>query len=191
MHSAPGLPHPLLRAWDRLRGQGVPAEDLLDAHTDLQPAALPGGYAAHAVAAALPALRVTHDLRYGPWFDGRAQAVRALPGRDGVRMNRVPVPRVVPPAAPEDGPALAARLAACFGPQGVRRFDDGTVAQADLPEAVARPLLRTGLPVAFDGWFTLHHPGPDGVLDGARADPLARLLPTSRTSSAGRTTSSS
>ncbi|MFD9128873.1 SUKH-4 family immunity protein [Kitasatospora sp. NPDC059571] len=166
--SAHGLPHPALRAWEQLRGQGVPLQDVLGVHTDLRLAALPGGYAAHAVAAALPGVPVTHGLRYGPRFDGRAEAVRALPPADGVRPNRVPFPRTVPPAPPEAGPAVAARLAAVFGADGVRRFDPAAVAAADLPDAVARPLLDAGLPIAVDGLFTVHHPQSDGVLDGTR-----------------------
>ncbi|WP_405012747.1 SUKH-4 family immunity protein [Kitasatospora sp. NBC_01539] len=172
VHSATGLPHPVLRAWERLREQGVPVEDVLGVHTDLQLSALPGGYAAHAVAAALPGVPVTHDHAYGPWFDLRARAVRALPAPAGVRPNRVPFPRAVPPAQPEDGRTLAARLAERFGPQGVRRFDTEAVVLADLPEALARPLLQVGLPVAVDGFFTLHHPGPDGVHDGVRTAPV-------------------
>ncbi|MEV8093767.1 SUKH-4 family immunity protein [Kitasatospora sp. NPDC085879] len=172
VQSATGLPHPALRAAERLREQGVPAEDVLGVHTDLRPAALPGGYAAHGLAAALPHVRLTHDLAYGPWFDRRAQAVRAVPPQEGVRPNRVPFPRSVPPAQPESGRALAERLAARFGPQGVRRFDAAAVADADLPEAVARPLLDVGLPVAVEGFFALHHPEPDGVQDGTRTDPV-------------------
>jgi hypothetical protein len=163
-----GLPHPALRAWEQLRGQGVRPEDLIGVHTDLRPAALPGGYTAHALAAALPGVPVTCDLAYGPWFDGRAEAVRALPAAPGVRPNRVPFPRTVPPAAPEGEAALAARLAGVFGPEGVRRFDAGAVQAADLPEAVARPLLQVGLPLAVAGLFALHHPEPDGIADGTR-----------------------
>ncbi|GAA1129530.1 SUKH-4 family immunity protein [Kitasatospora arboriphila] len=170
VQSATGLPHPALRAAEQLREQGVPAEDVLGLHTDLRPAALPGGYARHALAAALPGVRITHDLAYGPWFDGRAEAVRAVPAPEGVRPNRVPFPRSVPPAQPESGRPLAERLAARFGPEGVRRFDAAAVEHADLPEAVARPLLEVGLPVAVEGFFALHHPEPDGVHDGTRTD---------------------
>ncbi|MGW4893019.1 SUKH-4 family immunity protein [Kitasatospora sp. NPDC004240] len=197
LHSEPGLPHPALRAWELLRGQGVRPEDVLSVHTDLRLSALPGGYVAYALAAELPAARVGCDLPYGPRFYHRARAVRALPPTSAAptapeapatpeaqatpegkptpeapRRNRVPFPRAVPPAPAEPDRALAARLDACFGPGGVRRFDAADVARADLPEASARTLLTVGVPVAVPDFFALHHPGPDAVADGTRPDPV-------------------
>ncbi|MER5862328.1 SUKH-4 family immunity protein [Kitasatospora sp. NPDC002040] len=171
LRSATGRPHPALRAWRQLTEQGIPPEDVVSVHTDLRPAMLPGGYVAAAVLAALPTALHSHDLAYGPRYDGRARAVRAA-GAANPRPNRVPFPTNVPPAQPEAEAALVARLAAQFGPQGVRRFDPAHTAAADLPEAVAAPLQRIGLPVLLEGWFTLHHPVSDGIADGTPDEPV-------------------
>ncbi|MFI6446287.1 SUKH-4 family immunity protein [Kitasatospora sp. NPDC050543] len=170
--SEPGAAHPALRAWRRLQQQGVRPEDVLAVHTDLRLAALPGGYWAHALAAELPGAKVSFELAYGPRFDRRAQAVRALPAQDGPPRNRLPFPRSVPPVPAEPEQALAARLEQQFGPQGVRRFDPADVYRADLPEGSAGALLRVGLPVFVEGFFALHHPLPDGIADGTRTDPV-------------------
>ncbi|MEV4614134.1 SUKH-4 family immunity protein [Kitasatospora sp. NPDC049258] len=187
--SAHGLPHPLLRGWQQLRQQGVQPADLVSLHADLRPGMLPGGYWAYVLRAVLPDTPIGYDHANGPWFDHRAEgarqvsAGRARPGE--ARLNRVPFPVAVPPAQPESAPDLAARLAALFGPDGVRRFDPEAVLAADLPEAVARPLREVGLPRVVEGFFTLHHPEPDGVLDGA---PTAPVLPelTAHLAAAGR-----
>ncbi|MFB7615366.1 SUKH-4 family immunity protein [Kitasatospora sp. NPDC056181] len=172
LRSAPGLPHPALRGWWWLREQGVRAEDVLSVHTDLRLSALPGGYWAYALAAELPDVRVGFDLPYGPHFDHRAAAVRALPagasGEGGPVRNRVPFPRAVPPLPAEPDQVLAAVLVERFGAGGVRRFDPADVARADLPEDLARILVTAGVPVAVEGFFALHHPGPDAIADGTR-----------------------
>ncbi|KJK56287.1 SUKH-4 family immunity protein [Saccharothrix sp. ST-888] len=180
LHSAAGRPHPALRAWRQLEQQGVRAQDVVAVHTDLSLAMLPGGYAAQALAEELPSARFSHELRYGPYFDHRAAAVRELVARipaagpDGrhaaPRPNRVPFPTAVPPALPETAQVLAARLAERFGPEGAQRFEEGEVLAADLPDSVAVPLLDIGLPTAVEGYFTLHRPVADGVLDGSRAE---------------------
>ncbi|MGV9265209.1 SUKH-4 family immunity protein [Kitasatospora sp. NPDC003701] len=169
LRSAPGLPHPALRGWWWLRERGVRAEDVLAVRTDLRLSALPGGYWAYALAAELPGARVDADLPYGPRFDHRAAAVRALPVEPGdPARNRVPFPRAVPaPAAEPDG-ELPALLVERFGTGGVQRFDPADVARADLPEATARVLLAAGVPVAVEGFFALHHPRPDAIADGTR-----------------------
>ncbi len=183
VRSAHGRPNPVLRAWRQLQQQGVRAEDLIGVHTDLRLGMLPGGYASHAVSEEVKATRVTHELLYGPRFDQRAEAVRAVaalpaaaPAGDPAapRPNRVPFPSAVPPTQPEAEQALAERLAAQFGPEGVRRFSAADAHAAGLPEAVARPLLQVGLPVEVEGFFTVHHPVSDGVLDGSRT---AAVLP--------------
>ncbi|WP_371497779.1 SUKH-4 family immunity protein [Kitasatospora sp. NBC_00374] len=174
--SAPGLPHPLLRGWQQLRSQGVQPADLVTLHADLRPGMLPGGYWAYVLRAQLPDTPIGWDHADGPWFDHRADAARAVAAdrarAGGPRLNRVPFPVAVPPAQPESEPELAARLAALFGPDGVRRFDAGAVAAADLPEALARPLREIGLPRVVEGFFTLHHPESDGIADGAPAGPV-------------------
>ncbi|MFG3054366.1 SUKH-4 family immunity protein [Kitasatospora sp. NPDC048239] len=173
LRSEPGRPHPALRAWWRLREQGLRPEDVLAVHTDLRMGALPGGYWAHALAAELPAARVGSELPYGPRFDHRAAAVRALPPEPGEpRRNRVPFPRAVPPLPAEPDRLLAARLVERFGPGGVQRFDPQNVTRADLPEDTARFLLTVGVPVAVEGFFALHHPRPDAIADGTRPGPV-------------------
>ncbi|MFJ8040700.1 SUKH-4 family immunity protein [Kitasatospora sp. NPDC096147] len=175
LRSAPGRPHPALRGWAQLSGQGVTPEDVLAVHTDLRPSMLPGGYVAASLLAELPAVRHSHDLAYGPRYDGRARAVRSL--RSTPRLNRTPFPAAVPPAQPEAEAALAARLAAQFGADGVRRFDRAAVLAADLPEAVGRPLVAVGLPAAVRGFFEVHHPVSDGVSGAAPVLPeLAAVL---------------
>ncbi|MET8697471.1 SUKH-4 family immunity protein [Kitasatospora sp. NPDC004723] len=175
LRSAPGLPHPALRGWWWLREQGVRPEEVLAVRTDLRPSALPGGYWAYALAAELPGVRLDFDLPYGPRFDQRAAAVRALPVEEGAGpvRNRVPFPRAVPPSPAEPEHVLAQRLTARFGPDGVRRFAPADVARADLPAADARLLLTVGVPVAVDGCFALDDPSPDAV-PGARP---ATVLP--------------
>ncbi|MER7702924.1 SUKH-4 family immunity protein [Kitasatospora sp. NPDC097605] len=177
LRSAPGLPHPALRGWWWLREQGVRPEEVLAVRTELRLSALPGGYSAYALAAELPGTRLDFDLPYGPRSDHRAAAVRALPREegDGPARNRVPFPRAVqrPPAESEH--ALAERLTARFGPDGVRRFAPADIAAADLPDADARVLLAVGVPTAVEGYFALHDPRPDPVLGGAR--PPAVLPP--------------
>ncbi|MER5350229.1 SUKH-4 family immunity protein [Kitasatospora sp. NPDC002551] len=170
LRSAPGLPHPALRGWWWLRGQGVRPEEVLAVRTDLRPSALPGGYWAYALTAELPDARLDFELPYGPRFDQRAAAVRALPQEEGAGpvRNRVPFPRAAAPAPAEAEHALAERLTARFGPDGVRRFAPADIARADLPAEDARVLLTVGVPTAVDGYFALHDPGPDPVLGGAR-----------------------
>ncbi|MEV4556725.1 SUKH-4 family immunity protein [Kitasatospora sp. NPDC049285] len=167
VRSAHGRPHPALRAWQQLRGQGVTAEDVLAVRTDLRLSMLPGGYWAYALESQLPGVRVEFEQPYGPRHDHRAAAVRALAARAGTPYNRVPLPRDVPPAQPETEDGLAKRLAAQFGEDGVRRFEQAATLAADLPEPVARPLQHTGLPRAVAGFFALHHPTADGIAEQA------------------------
>ncbi|WP_369183797.1 SUKH-4 family immunity protein [Streptomyces sp. Y1] len=172
LRSAPGRPHPALRGWWWLREQGVAPEDVLAVRTDLRVGALPGGYWAYALAAELPHVRPEFTLPYGPRFDHRAAAVRALPAPEdgGPARNRVPFPRAPigtrPPAEPDA--VLAARLAERFGPAGVRRFDPADVAGAGLPGEAAALLRAVGVPVAVPGFFALHHPGVPAIADGSR-----------------------
>ncbi|GAA2979389.1 hypothetical protein GCM10010519_12720 [Streptomyces lactacystinicus] len=187
LRSAAGLPHPALRGWWWLREQGVAAEDVLAVRTDLRMSALPGGYWSYALTAELPHARIDFELPYGPRFDHRAAAVRALPASpDGPARNRVPFPRApggahpAGEAADESDTALAARLAERFGPAGVQRFEPADVARAELPGDAAALLLAVGVPVAVPGFFALHHPGAEAIADGTRRGtvlpPLAAWL---------------
>ncbi|MFC8720030.1 SUKH-4 family immunity protein [Kitasatospora sp. NPDC057198] len=174
VHSAHGRPHPALRARQQLAEQGVPADRLVALRTDLRLSMLPGGYSEQAVADQLPGVRLEFEQPYGPRHDHRAAAVRALVARTRSGHNRVPFPVSVPPAQPEDGTALGKRLAALFGEDGARRFEQAETLAADLPEAVARPLRHTGLPREVPGLFTLHLPEADGIAEQA-APPLPDL----------------
>ncbi|MFD8752073.1 SUKH-4 family immunity protein [Kitasatospora sp. NPDC059577] len=181
LRSAPGLPHPALRGWWWLREQGVAAEEVRAVRTDLRPGALPGGYWAHALAAELPHVRIDFELPYGPRFDHRAAAVRALPvPADGPARNRVPFPRPVRDAPAEPDAVLAARLAERFGPAGVRRFDRADVVRTELPGEAAALLLAVGVPKVVPGFFALHHPRAEAIADGTRPGavlpPLAGYL---------------
>ncbi|AUG77982.1 hypothetical protein CFP65_3178 [Kitasatospora sp. MMS16-BH015] len=172
LRSAPGRPHPALRAWWQLKEQGVKAEQVIGVRTDLRLAMLPGNYTVLDLAAELPQAQLSHRLMYGPRFDQRAAAVRQLlPGADP-KPNRVPFPLAVPPAQPEGEPQLAARLGALFGAEGLRRFGAGEVLAAGLPEPTAGVLTRIGLPAEVPGYFAVHHPQADGVLDGSRVGPV-------------------
>ncbi|MGW4804600.1 SUKH-4 family immunity protein [Kitasatospora sp. NPDC004272] len=174
VHSAHGRPHPALRARQQLAEQGVPADRLVALRTDLRLSMLPGSYSEQAVAEQLPGVRLEFEQPYGPRHDHRAAAVRALVARTRSGHNRVPFPAAVPPAQPEDETGLGRRLAALFGEDGVRRFEQAETLAADLPEAVARPLRRTGLPREVPGFFALHLPEADGIAEQA-APPLPDL----------------
>jgi len=173
--SATGHPHPALRAWQQLRQQGVTAAEVLSVHTDLRVSMLPGGYWSYVLRSQLPDVPFEFDHAYGPRFDHRAAAARAVAAHRGAAVNRVPFPVAVPPAQPETEQQLAKRLAVQFGADGMRRFEPEAVTAADLPEAVAKPLLDIGLPRAVEGFFTVHHPAADGLTDTAAGAVLPDL----------------
>ncbi|RKE23293.1 SUKH-4 family immunity protein [Streptomyces sp. TLI_171] len=156
--STPGLGHPELRAWRTLQQQGVRPEDVLSVYTDLRPCELPGGYCASVLLAELPVATFDYGHDYGPRYDRRAAAVRALTDtteatfrRSGrplpTRPNRVPFPRAVPAAPTVTDQALAQQLAEQFGPDGVRR------PVGDLPAGVPATLAAAGLPVEVPEFF--------------------------------------
>ncbi|MCD0480932.1 SUKH-4 family immunity protein [Streptacidiphilus sp. ASG 303] len=162
--SAPGTGHPEVAALRELRRQGVRPEDVLAVHTDLRPCELPGGYCAAALLAELPVAAFSYSHDYGPRYDRRAAAVRALAdateevfrsaGRPvPPRPNRVPFPRDVPAAGPERDAALGRRLAGLFGAEGVHRADADDTAASPLPEPARHTLVWAGLPVRVEGFF--------------------------------------
>ncbi|MFD7641393.1 SUKH-4 family immunity protein [Kitasatospora sp. NPDC059795] len=169
--SAPGEGHPEVRAWRTLQQQGVRPQDVLSVYTDLRPCELPGGYCAPVLLAELPAATFDYGHAYGPRYDRRAAAVRALAdatedsfrraGRPAPpRPNRIPFPRAVPAAAPESDSALGTRLAEQFGT--VHRLA-GDIPAA-LPAATAATLAEAGLPADVPAFF--HHlPGLPTVAD--------------------------
>ncbi|WP_033221023.1 SUKH-4 family immunity protein [Kitasatospora phosalacinea] len=170
--SAPGTGHPEVRAWRTLQEQGVRPEDVLSVYTDLRPCELPGGYCAAVLLAELPVATFSYGHDYGPRYDRRAAAVRALTDATEAtfrsagrpvppRPNRVPFPRAVPAAGPEGDAELGARLAGRFGAEGVHRFDADGVAATALPEAARRTLVEAGLPVRVAGFFELLTGLPD------------------------------
>ncbi|MEW1908973.1 SUKH-4 family immunity protein [Kitasatospora sp. NPDC085895] len=170
--SSPGGAHPELEAWRTLQQQGVRPEDVLAVHSDLRPCELPGGYCAAALLAELPVAAFSYGHDYGPRFNRRAAAVRALTGateqlfREAGRPlpphpNRAPFPRGAEAAGPERDAALGRRLAEQFGAEGVHRFDADDTAATALPEAARASLVWAGLPARVEGFFTLLPGLPD------------------------------
>ncbi|MGX4734924.1 SUKH-4 family immunity protein [Kitasatospora griseola] len=183
--SAPGAGHPEVRAWRTLQQRGVRAEDVLSVYTDLRPCELPGGYCASVLLAELPTATFDYGHAYGPRYDRRAAAVRALTDatedtfrRAGrpvpPRPNRIPFPRAVPAAAPESDHDLGARLDAQFGADRIHRHQGP--APAALPAATAATLAEAGLPANVPAFF--HHlPGLPTVVDHLTATGRGARLP--------------
>ncbi|MGW4695772.1 SUKH-4 family immunity protein [Kitasatospora cineracea] len=191
--STPGTGHPEVRAWRTLQERGVRPEDVLSVYTDLRPCELPGGYCAAVLLAELPVASFSYGHDYGPRYDRRAAAVRALTdateesfraaGRPvPPRPNRVPFPRAVPAADAERDAALGRRLAELFGAEGVHRADADDAAASPLPEAARQTLVWAGLPVRVEGFFALVPGLPDvaghlaAVGRGARVPDRARAV---------------
>ncbi|MFD8599251.1 SUKH-4 family immunity protein [Kitasatospora sp. NPDC059646] len=183
--SGPGLGHPEVRAWRTLQQQGVRPEDVLSVYTDLRPCELPGGYCAPVLLAELPTATFDYGHDYGPRYDRRAAAVRALTdateetfrraGRPAPpRPNRIPFPRAVPAAAPESDRELGTRLAAQFGAERIVRVQDDT--PAALPATTAATLAEAGLPADVPGFF--HHlPGLPDVAEHLAATGRGARVP--------------
>jgi hypothetical protein len=164
--SAPGTPHPEWQILHELRTLGVPPNQVLELHTELECCDLPGGYCARMVRESWPQVRVSHNAPYGRDHGSRLQGVQHLLAHQGElhevagaparpRPQRVPLPHPaqvqrVPPI-PLDG--IGHELAQAFGPQAVFRFDQRAVSRQGVPDIVAQSLVWAGLPVDFGPFF--------------------------------------
>ncbi|MCX5381988.1 SUKH-4 family immunity protein [Streptomyces sp. NBC_00083] len=161
--SAPGIPHPEWQIFHELRSMNVPADHVLELHTELESCELPGGYCARMIREQWPQVRITHVAPYGKDHGSRRQGVQHLLTHQGELAQvadgparpqpvRAPIPAVqpVPPLPPE---GVAHELAGAFGAQGVFRFDQRAVSRQGVPEVVAVTLVWAGLPVDLGPFF--------------------------------------
>ncbi|MDH6116669.1 hypothetical protein ABH930_001068 [Kitasatospora sp. GAS204A] len=168
--SEPGTPHPEWKILQELRRLGVPAEQVLELHTELECCDLPGGYCARLVASSWPNVRITHTAGYGREHQARQAGMAHLlnhldelhqlaAGPRRPRPVRVPLPAPgsVPPRPPVPPQQLGAELAQFFG-QGVFRYEQRAVSRAGVPEVVAQTLVWAGLPTSFGPFFWAHAP---------------------------------
>ncbi|MFG2722337.1 SUKH-4 family immunity protein [Streptomyces sp. NPDC048416] len=161
--SAPGIPHPEWQIFHELRTMNVPADHVLELHTELESCELPGGYCARMIREQWPQVRITNVAPYGKDHASRRQGVQHLLTHQGELAQvadgparpqpvRAPIPAVQPaPPLPPEG--VAHELAGAFGPQGVFRFDQRAVSRQGVPEVVAVTLVWAGLPVDFGPFF--------------------------------------
>jgi hypothetical protein len=163
---APGLPHPEWQILHELRGLGVPPEQVLELHTELENCDLPAGYCARMVAEAWPNVRVTHTAPYGRdqaarqqgirhllEHQGEMQALAAAPARSVPQRAPLPPPGSVPQPGPVPPQVLAQELTDAFGPPGLFRYEQRAVARQGVPDAVAQALTWAGLPTDFGPFF--------------------------------------
>ncbi|WP_405011850.1 SUKH-4 family immunity protein [Kitasatospora sp. NBC_01539] len=165
MRSEPGTPHPEWKALQEMRRLGVPPDQVLEFHTELELCDLPGGYCARMVKASWPNVRITHTAPYGRDRQARQAGMAVLldhldqmsqlaaaPLRPRPVQAPLPPPGSVqqlPPLAPQQ---LAAELGQAFGP-AVFRFEQRAVSRQGVPEAVAQTLVWAGLPGEFAPFF--------------------------------------
>lgn len=161
--SAPGTPHPEWQILHELRAMGVPPQQVLELHTELESCELPGGYCARMIRETWPQVRITSVAPYGTDHAGRQQGMRHLLTHQGELHQvadgparpapvRAPLPQVpLEPAIPLE--AIASELTQAFGPQGVFRFEQRAVSRQGVPEIVAQTLVWSGLPVDFGPFF--------------------------------------
>ncbi|MEO3845708.1 SUKH-4 family immunity protein, partial [Streptomyces sp. B22F1] len=164
--SAPGTAHPEWQILHELRGMGVPPQQVLELHTELEPCDLPGGYCSRMIRETWPQVRLSHTASYGRDHASRQQGMQQLIEHQGElhqvadgparpRPQRVPLPPpgqipVLPPLPPE---GLGHELYQAFGPQGVFRYDQRAVARQGVPDIVAQTLVWAGLPMDFGPFF--------------------------------------
>ncbi|MGW3244287.1 SUKH-4 family immunity protein [Streptomyces sp. NPDC001070] len=164
--SAPGTPHPEWQILHELRALGVPPQAVLELHTELESCDLPGGYCARMIRETWPQVRISSTAPYGKDHASRRAGVQHLLTHLGelhqvasapahAHPHRVPMPEPhqiqrVPPI-PLD--AIGHEMAQSFGPQGVFRFDQRSVARQGVPDIVAQTLTWSGLPVDFGPFF--------------------------------------
>ncbi|MCQ4080524.1 SUKH-4 family immunity protein [Streptomyces sp. RB6PN25] len=171
--SAPGTPHPEWQILHELHGLGVPPQQVLELHTELESCDLPGGYCARMIRETWPQVRVSHTAPYGRDHASRQQGFQQLLAHQGElhqvadgparpRPQRVPLPapRQVQPAPPIPLEAIGQELLQAFGPQTVFRYDQRAVARAGVPDVVAQSLVWAGLPRDFGPFFWGYVPQP-------------------------------
>ncbi|MGP3984159.1 SUKH-4 family immunity protein [Streptomyces sp. KR80] len=164
--SAPGTPHPEWQILHELRALGVPPQQVLELHTELESCELPGGYCARMIRETWPQVRTSHTAAYGQDHASRQQGVRHLVEHQGElhqvadgpalpAPNRVPLPHPsqVQPMPPVPLEGIANELLQAFGPQGIYRFDQHAVSRQGVPEAVAQTLVWAGLPLDMGPFF--------------------------------------
>ncbi|MDB1087232.1 SUKH-4 family immunity protein [Streptomyces sp. ACA25] len=161
--SAPGLPHPEWQLLHELHGMGVPPQQVLELHTELQSCELPGGYCARMVRETWPQVRITHTAAYGQELAGRQAGVRHLvEHQDELEQFADGPPRAAPVRAPlpqqQPAPAvgldvIGQELAQAYGPQGVFRYDQQAVSRQGVPEIVAHTLVWAGVPLEIGPFF--------------------------------------
>ncbi|WP_436738460.1 SUKH-4 family immunity protein [Streptomyces sp. BBFR102] len=161
--SAPGTPHPEWQMLHELRAMGVPPQQVLELHTELESCELPGAYCARMIRETFPQARITSIARYGRDHASRQEGMRQLLAHQGELHQvadgparpapvRAPLPPVAP--APQVGPeAIAQELAGAVGPQGVFRFDQHAVSRQGVPDIVAHTLVWAGLPLDLGPFF--------------------------------------
>ncbi|GAA3119132.1 hypothetical protein GCM10017687_35910 [Streptomyces echinatus] len=160
--SAPGTPHPEWQIFHELRAMNVPADQVLELHTELESCELPGAYCARMIREQWPQARITSIAPYGTDHASRQQGMHQLLAHQGELHQvadgparpapvRAPLPPVqaVPPVPPE---GIAHELAAAFGP-GVFRFEQQAVSRQGVPPVVAHTLVVAGLPLDMGPFF--------------------------------------
>ncbi|SOD63459.1 Xanthomonas XOO_2897-like deaminase [Streptomyces zhaozhouensis] len=161
--SAPGMPHPEWQILHELMAMQVPAQQVIELHTELQSCELPGGYCARMIRETWPQVRITHTAAYGTDFASRQAGVRHLVEHqdelqqfaDGPQRSapvRAPLPQQAPaPAVGLD--VIGQELAEAFGPQLVFRYEPHFASRQGVPEIVANTLTWSGLPVELPPFF--------------------------------------
>jgi SUKH-4 immunity protein/Xanthomonas XOO_2897-like deaminase len=171
--SAPGTPHPEWQILYELRDLGVPPQQVLELHTELESCNLPGGYCARMIREIWPQVRVSHTASYGRDHASRQQGFQKLlahqselhqvadgPARPHPQRVPLPAPQQVQPASPLPLEAIGQELVQAFGPQALFRYDQRAVARAGVPDAVAQCLVWAGLPRDFSPFFWGYVPQP-------------------------------
>jgi SUKH-4 immunity protein of toxin-antitoxin system/nucleic acid/nucleotide deaminase of polymorphic system toxin len=160
--SAPGTPHPEWQIFHELRAMGVPPDQVLELHTELESCELPGAYCARMIREQWPQARITSIAPYGRDHASRQQGMGQLlahqgelhqvadgPARPAPMRAPLPAVQAVPPVPPE---GVAQELAAAFGP-GVFHFEHAAVDRQGVPPVVAQTLIVAGLPVDMGPFF--------------------------------------
>ncbi|WP_181008809.1 SUKH-4 family immunity protein, partial [Streptomyces sp. SM12] len=161
--SAPGTPHPEWQLLHELHAMGVPPQQALELHTELQSCSLPGGYCSRMIQETWPQVRITHTASYGADFASRQAGVRHLvEHQDELEQYADGPARTAPVRAPlpqtQTAPAvgldvIGQELQQAFGPQGVFRYDQQSVSRQGVPDIVAQSLVWAGVPLEIGPFF--------------------------------------